>query len=156
MKEKTVCFSGHRNISFKEVIFISKKLNNVIKNLISKGFCYFGVGGAIGFDTIAALEIIKLRKKYPHIKLIIVLPCCNHSKYWKYRNKFIYKLIEKQADKIVYLSKEYFKGCTLKRNRHLVDYSSICVCYLINNNSGTGYTVNYAKNKNLKIINIAE
>ena len=43
-----------------------------------------------------------------------------------------------------------------KRNRHLVDNSSICVCYLTENKGGTFYTVEYAKSKNLKVINIAD
>lgn len=43
-----------------------------------------------------------------------------------------------------------------KRNRHLVDNSSVCVAYLTANSGGTAYTVNYAESKGLKIINLAE
>ena len=43
-----------------------------------------------------------------------------------------------------------------KRNRHLVDNSSLCISYLTSDSGGTAYTVNYAKAKGLKIINLAE
>ena len=42
-----------------------------------------------------------------------------------------------------------------KRNRHLVDNSSACICYLTKSAGGTAYTVNYARRMGLRIINIA-
>ena len=39
-----------------------------------------------------------------------------------------------------------------KRNRHLVNSSSICLCYLNKQSGGTFYTVNYAYRKGLKVI----
>ena len=41
-----------------------------------------------------------------------------------------------------------------RRNRHLVNYSSLCICYLNKTYGGTAYTVNYAKENNLKIENM--
>ena len=43
-----------------------------------------------------------------------------------------------------------------KRNRHLVDNSSICICYLTKPTGGTAYTVNYARRCSLQILNIAQ
>lgn len=43
-----------------------------------------------------------------------------------------------------------------KRNRHLVDNSSVCVAYLTQSGGGTAYTVEYANKHGLKIINIAK
>ena len=42
-----------------------------------------------------------------------------------------------------------------KRNRHLIDNSSLCVCYLKEQSGGTVYTVTYAKAHGLNIHNIA-
>lgn len=42
-----------------------------------------------------------------------------------------------------------------KRNRHLVDCSSVCVCYLTKPSGGTAYTVKYAASGGLTIVNIA-
>ncbi len=56
---------------------------------------------------------------------------------------------------MVYTSQEYTKGCMFKRNRHLVDNSSVCICYLTKNNGGTAYTVDYAEKQGLEVINLA-
>lgn len=63
---------------------------------------------------------------------------------------------KRQADKVVYTSKEYTRGCMHKRNRHLVDNSSICIAYLTEQSGGTAYTVDYARKNGLIVINIAE
>ena len=43
-----------------------------------------------------------------------------------------------------------------KRNRHLVNHSSACICYLEKPTGGTAYTVNYARKCGLQIINLME
>ena len=63
--------------------------------------------------------------------------------------------IKAQADKVVYMAQQYTPGCMHKRNRHLVDHSGVCVCYLTKESGGTAYTVNYAKRHGVEIINIA-
>ena len=156
MNTETCCFSGHRNILENEYSAIQKRLENEIITLIHQGVRYFGAGGALGFDTMAALAVLQLRKKYPQIKLILVLPCKEQPDRWSERDKKIYNQIRDAADKVVYTSEYYHRGCMHKRNRHLVDNSGICICYLTEKSGGTAYTVNYAEQKGLKIINIAQ
>ena len=154
LKEKTCCFTGHREIAL-PVETIQYNLEKQLKELISSDVIYYGAGGALGFDTIAALTVIKLRQIYPHIKLIMVLPCKEQTKGWNSNDIEIYNYILNQADKVVYTSENYYPGCMHKRNRHLVDNSSHCICYLEKNTGGTAYTVNYAKEKELTIYNVA-
>ena len=56
---------------------------------------------------------------------------------------------------MVYTSQAYTAGCMHKRNRHLVDNSSVCVCYLTKDSGGTAYTVRYARKRGLEVINLA-
>ncbi len=42
-----------------------------------------------------------------------------------------------------------------KRNRHLVDHSGVCVCYLTKERGGTAYTAQYAQRQGLEIVNTA-
>ena len=135
---------------------VVKTLEAEMVKLIEKGYCYFGAGGALGFDTVAAQTVLHLKEKYTHIKLILVLPCVTQANSWSEEDREIYEDIKEKADKIVYTSKEYSRGCMHKRNRHLVDNSSVCICYLTENKGGTFYTVNYANTKQLKIVNVAE
>ena len=156
MKEKTVCFTGHRTIPMLKKWKIEKKLKETLEALIDNGYCYFGAGGALGFDTIAAQTVLGLKKKHPEIKLILVLPCKNQTRGWEEKDVSVYESIIEQADKVVYTQENYDRGCMFERNRHLVDNSSVCVAYLTEEKGGTAYTVNYANQKGVKVINIAE
>lgn len=155
MKDRTCCFTGHRRIPVEKVEEVKVKLKHTITIAIEEGYLYFGAGGALGFDTLAALNVLELKKEYPRIKLILVLPCVNQTRGWNKKDVEVYEYIKSKCDKYVYTSKEYTNGCMLKRNRHLVDNSSLCICYLTEDKGGTAYTVNYAKQKDLKIINMA-
>lgn len=155
MKNITCCFTGHRHIPLSKRKAVVQRLKTELSALINNGYQFFGAGGALGFDTIAAQTVLDLKEKYSHIKLILVLPCPNQTMGWKEKDIEIYEKIKQQADKVVYTSKECRKGCMHKRNRHLVDNSSVCICYLTEDTGGTAYTVKYAKSKNLTIINIA-
>jgi len=156
MREKTCCFTGHRNIPLLKRKAVVRNLKNELTTLIDKGYQYFGAGGALGFDTIAAQTVLELKEQFSHIKLILVLPCETQTRGWKEKDIAIYEEIKRQADKVVYTSKEYTRGCMHKRNRHLVDNSSICIAYLTEQSGGTAYTVDYARKNGLTVINIAE
>ena len=63
--------------------------------------------------------------------------------------------VREDEDKVVYTSHDYFRGCMFKRNRHLVNGSSVCIAYLTQEKGGTAYTVNYARQNNVQVINLA-
>lgn len=156
MKQKTCCFTGHRDIPSEAYQSIFKKTEDMVESLIKKGYLYFGAGGALGFDTIAAFAVLKLKERYPDVRLILVLPCLLQTRGWSSEDVGIYESIKKQADKVVYTSEEYTKGCMHKRNRHLVDNSSACIAYLTENKGGTAYTVDYAIKHGLTVFNVAD
>jgi len=156
LKENTACFTGHRKIPPEQLDMIAQRLKNVIIELIKSGYIRFSAGGALGFDTLAANTVLSLKKDYPEINLILVLPCLSQSDRWDSADKETYELIKERADEVIYTSREYIRGCMHIRNRYLVDNSSACICYLTEKSGGTAYTVNYAKKKNLPVINIAE
>jgi len=59
-------------------------------------------------------------------------------------------------DKVVCVSNTANRGAYLARDRHLVDGSAYCITYCTRNSGGTAYTVRYAKERGLKIRNIAK
>ena len=149
IKDRTACFTGHRTIPFLQKRKIKKRTKQILIEAIEQGYRYFGCGGALGFDTLAAQTVLELKNEYPQIRLILVLPCRDQT-------LAEYERIMKAADKVTYTSEQYYSGCMHKRNRHLVDNSSLCICYLTEQSGGTAYTVNYARSQGLSIINVAE
>jgi predicted GTPase len=118
--------------------------------LINNGYKTFLVGMAIGFD-LKVFEILQTKKKF-NIDVIACVPCKNQDKLWTFKQKEQYKTAIEQADKVVFISEEYFDGCMQKRNMYMVDNSSIVVAYMYAEIGGTKHCVNYAKKKNKNVI----
>lgn len=150
-KNITVCFTGHRHVIHKNVV---SALEEIITELAKDGFIYFGVGGAKGFDYLAAKSVLNLRRTFDQIKLIVVVPCKDYYDTWSFEDKQAYAEILSQADKVKILSDHYFRGCMQVRNKHLVDASSVCVYYKYKNAGGTAFTVDYATKKGLTTISV--
>ena len=156
MKEKTCCFTGHRELPEEQLPQLRNALFKVIVRLASQGITRFACGGALGFDTLAAQMVLVVKEAFPQIQLLLVLPCKTQDKYWPKEDQEIYREILARADRVVFVSETYIQGCMQKRNRLLVEGSSVCVCYCTKKQGGTVYTLNYAQQKGLKVIHLAE
>lgn len=156
VREKTCFFTGHRDIPQEKYAEIQRKLEAAVEGLVTKGIIYYAVGGALGFDMLAAMTVLKLKGKYPQLRLVLILPCKNHNFSWQGRDIRIFEGIRDHADKVVYTAERYYNGCMYKRNRHMAEGSGYCICYRERDTGGTAYTVNYALSLGIRIINIAE
>ena len=154
-RQQTAFFAGHRKLPA-DTEQISSVLEKELATLIESGYRFFGAGGATGFDTVAALSVLKLREMYPHIRLILVLQHRAQAKRWSKKDIAVYENIKNRADKVVYISDEFTRDCVYRRNRHFINGSSMCICYLSREDSGTEKTVRVARKEGLQIINIAE
>ncbi len=154
---KICSFTGHRIIPTATREAIKDRLHRTLVDLIEeKGVTLFIAGGALGFDTLAALEVLALREKYPEIRLRLAIPCDEQTKGWKDKDVLLYEEIMSRADEVVYTSHAYTSGCMHTRNRYMVDSSDFCVAYMTKASGGTAYTVKYALKNEKEVINIAE
>ena len=147
-KQKAVAFSGHRIL---DDDFSENLLEETILSYIESGYKYFLVGMAIGFDTKCFLILERLRKIYTSIKIIACIPCSEQPEYFSKKNKDLYYEMIKSADEQVLVSPSYYKGCMQKRNKFMVDNSSVLIAYLNKKTGGTYSTVKYAEKCNLQI-----
>lgn len=147
MKDKIVCFAGHRH-EFQN-IGIEQKLKETIITLIEKGYNVFYDGNKGSFDKICLSIIINLKQKYPNIKIYRILSNYNHKKEKcilpSFLNGFILPDIEHYHPKLK----------IKKRNEWIVDNSDILVCHIYETyKSGAYSTLKYAQKKNKPIIYI--
>ncbi len=155
MKEKSCSFSGHRELpTGAELVLLREKIEKTVKELIERGYTDFYAGGALGFDTLCALTVLKLRYRGNPIRLVLLLPYKAQAAAWSSMDKKIYADILSLADKVEYIGEEYTKDCFFKRNRMLVDKSCVLVNFLRKAPSGTAQTVNYAKKCGVELINL--
>ncbi len=154
-RSKAACFSGHRNLP-EDCTELRSNLKKAIISLIEQDVVYFGSGAALGFDQLAAETVLGLKESYPHIRLIMVLPCPpkEQSLKWSKKQQEHYIELLGKADKVRVLAPKYTSGCMLDRNRHLVDCSAYLICYLRKLSGGTFYTVKYAERQGVKILQL--
>ncbi len=156
-KNTTCCFTGHRNLTNAEKKECKEKLQRASDAFVKMGVTDFIVGGAIGFDTVAAVTLINLRTNlYPHIRITVAVPFEGQSKYFQPADRALYATILERADNVIILSKDYHPYCMSVRNRYMVDNSRYCVSYLTAEKGGTFQTVKYARSKGLTLFNLAD
>ena len=150
----TACFTGHRNIAYEDALRLPALLDRVLTDLIERGATTFRAGGAIGFDTVAALKVLELKERYPRIRLELILPCRNQTEYWEETAVRTYQYILSRADSHRFLFDTYFDGCMLERDRKLVEGSDVCVAFCKRSRGGTAYTFTHALRAGLEVINL--
>lgn len=147
-EDKTCAFSGHR-------IFYGgfdvEKLKKEIENLLVKGYNTFLVGMALGFDTVCFKLLEELRETNK-LRIVACIPCLSQAEKFSVQQKYDYNEMLESVDYIEYVSEEYFTGCMQKRNRFMVDNSSVLIAYLKKESGGTFGTVKYAQKCGKKII----
>ena len=156
--QQSACFTGHRTISG-NILSLRRRLYKAIeKDIIQNEITDFYTGGAIGWDTLAAQVILKIRESYPQVKLHLILPCSNaeQTEKWTAEQKKEFHRILSLADDVEYTSQRYFNGCMKVRNARLVECATYkCYCYWNDKRkrSGTFQTVNMAEKKGLLMEN---
>jgi uncharacterized phage-like protein YoqJ len=151
---RTVCFTGHRSIPYANAARLPDLLGQVISRLCERGATTFRAGGAMGFDTVAALKVLDMKEKYPGIRLELILPCRNQTERWDEVSRRTYEYILKNADSHRFLFDTYFDGCMLERDRRLVEGSDVCVAYCTRSRGGTAYTFSLALRSGMEVINL--
>ena len=151
---RTVCFTGHRVIPAQHALRLPELLESAITALVERGATTFRAGGAVGFDTVAALKVLELRERYPQVRLELILPCRDQTKLWSREDVQVYEYVLHAADSHRFLFDSYVDGCMLERDRRLVSGSDVCVAYLARSHGGTAYTFSQAVRGGLETINL--
>ena len=148
------CFTGHRSIPNGHWKPLSDLLDRTLESLIQRNITVFRAGGAIGFDTLAALTVLEKKERYPQVRLHLILPCRDQAKGWSEADRRVYDEILSHADEVTYVREAYSRGCMYERNRKLVQGSHCCVGYCTSDTGGSAYTLQYANKQGLRVINL--
>ena len=153
--EYVCCFTGHRHLPADKIDELLFQLNRTLDILIRSGVTVFRSGGALGFDTLAAFAVLDKKETNPNIRLEMCIPCKDQAAKWTPDEIDAYDQMLRRADTVTVLHEKYTPFCMHERNRFMVDGSDYCVAFLTKETGGTAYTVNYAKKKDVKVVNLA-
>ncbi len=147
-----VTFNGHKDTIMSDEL--RQEATMVIEDAIKEGADTFYCGGYGNFDSACARIIQDLHLKYPHIKSYLVTPYMNSV-----RQKTL-KFIEKQHiyDGFIYpeLENVPLKFAISKRNEWMVEQADVVIAYVDHDWGGAWTTLQYAKRKKKRIINLAK
>ena len=147
-----VTFCGHSDVSQRGNV--RQWLYEAVEGLITQETAdTFLLGGYGGFDRMASFVVWELKKKYPHVKSILVLPYLQkrinvNSAY--YESMFDLVLIPSILEGV------HYKHAIVLRNRWMVEQADYVIAMVERKEGGAYATLQYAKKKKKKIINLAE
>lgn len=120
---------------------------------LDMGISVFMTGMALGIDQLAAELVLMAKKNQPKdgIELWCAIPYDKQAAAWTNRERVRYHTILNQANRVDYVSHQYYDGCLLARNRFMIDNATHLIAVYDEQKGGTRYTVNYAEKKGLNV-----
>ena len=108
-------------------------------------------GMALGIDQWAAELVLMAKENRPNdgIELWCAIPYDKQAAAWTDKERARYHAILSRADRIEYVSHQYYDGCLLARNRFMIDNATHLIAVYDGQKGGTRYTVHYAEKKGL-------
>lgn len=154
---ETCCFTGHRKLDAQSLDAITQAIRTNVMQLLAKGVVSFRLGGAVGFDTLAASVLFEMRKDHPEINVTLYYPFPEYYANWPQADMERYFQLLPQYDASICVCDHTRRPsyAFLKRDRRLVDGSRYVIAYCTKKTGGTAYTLRYAEKQGCEIINLA-
>lgn len=150
----TCAFTGHRIIKDEHRARLGEMLACAIEHAYDLGCRRFIAGGALGFDTEAAREVIRFRLLHPDVSLILFLPCIEQDEGWSERQRSLYAYLLSSANEIRYVSEVYDRDCMRRRNKTMAEECDMMIAYVSRDRSGSSQTVRLARSFGKEIHNL--
>lgn len=136
---QTCCFIGHRDLDGRD---LTPQIIYAAEQLIFKGVRVFLNGGMGDFDRQSAYVVRWLKKRYPTVQSLLIIP------YLTFRCDY-----SDAFDEILYPDLETipFKQAILRRNRFMVEESAYAISHVVYPWGGSHRTLQYAQKRGLQI-----
>ncbi len=161
----TCCFTGHRPKALPwgtreddaRCVQLKMELAARLEGIYEAGWRHFLCGMALGCDTYFAEAVIALRAEHPDVTLEAVVPCGSQPDRWGVAQRQHYNDLLNACDKVTVLQIHYTPDCMQRRNRCMVDRSSLLLACYTGYPGGTQSTLLYARRQGVEsvIIEIA-
>ena len=155
-RKKRCCFTGLRPQKLTRPIDdIKVDLENEILRAVADGYTTFITGMAYGTDIWAGNIVVRLKDRFPDLKLIAAIPFPDFSGGWSEEWKEKYKRLIEKADMVKIIANDYSPAVYQRRNEWMVDHSSKVIAVYDGKVGGTRNTINYARKENVNIVTLA-
>ena len=158
--DKTCCFTGHRpaklpwgsDESDERCQALKLELSARLEGIVQAGYRNFICGMAEGCDLYFAEAVLAMRGRLPDVTLEAAIPCDKQADSWSAFQLRRYEHIMAECDTVTFVQHRYSPGCMMRRNRYMVDRSSLLLACFDGQTGGTMNTILYAQRSGLKVI----
>ena len=154
-------FTGHRpeklpwgdNEHDPRCLALKDSLREMVEKAYADGYRHFICGMARGCDTYFGEEVLRLRRRVQDITLEAAIPYEGQADHWPPADRLRRQRLLNQCDLETVVQHHYTKGCMLRRNRYMVDRSSLLIAvYDGTPKGGTMNTLAYALRQGVETI----
>ena len=162
VRDTTCCFTGHRpaklpwgtNENDPRCLALKEELASRLDGIYEAGYRHFLCGMAEGCDMYFAEAVLALRDRHGDVSLEAAIPCGTQPDKWEFQQRQRYNRLLDSCDKVNVLQINYTPDCMLRRNRYMVDRSSLLLACYDGRPGGTMSTILYAQRQNCTVVMI--
>lgn len=160
-REHTCCFTGHRpnklpwgsNEGDPRCLALKERLAREVEAAYDKGYRHFISGMALGCDLYFCEAVLNLRTCREGVTVEAAIPCEEQAARWQEGDRRRYFALVEQCDYETMVQHRYTHGCMQRRDRYMVDHSSLLIAaYDGMTLGGTMYTLTYAMRQGLETV----
>ena len=133
---------------------VKSDLAELLEDCYRQGYRHFICGMAQGADMYFGEAVLALREKHPDVTLEAAIPCEEQAARWKERDRNRYFGLVERCDLETMVQHRYTSGCMQRRNRYMVDRSSLVLAVYDGMLGGTMYTLTYAMRQGVRVVTI--
>ncbi|NLW65045.1 MAG: DUF1273 domain-containing protein [Clostridiales bacterium] len=158
-KNTSCCFTGHRpeklpwgyNESDPRCLDLKERIFAAAEAAYHSGTRHYICGMAAGCDLYFCEAIIELRSWHDDITLEAAIPWSGQSGSWSMPLRRRYDRLVEDCDCYTLVQEHYTPECLMKRNRYMVDSSSLLIAAYNGKPGGTMKTMLYAMRQGIEI-----
>lgn len=161
-REKTCCFTGHRpnklpwgsDETDRRCVELKEAIRREVEAAYDRGFRHFICGMAQGCDFYFCEAALALREERPGVTVEAAVPCEEQAEKWRPEDRERWERLVGLCDYETVVQRHYDRGCMLRRDRYMVDRSSLLIAAFDGTAGGTQYTLLYALRRGVETVTL--
>ena len=160
-RRDTCCFTGHRTERLPwgeqendpRCLALKDRLDDALEAAYAGGYRHFICGMARGADLYFCEAVLALRQAHPDVTLEAAVPYQGQTDRWPETDRRRRDILLAQCDYETVVQHHYSAGCMSRRNRYMVDKSSLLLAvYDGQPKGGTMNTLLYATQQGVRTV----
>ena len=162
-RQESCCFTGHRpgklpwrfDEGDRRCLVLKARIADALEAAYQEGYRHFLCGMAQGCDLYFCEAALELRDRCPGVTVEAAVPCPTQADNWPPDQRARYRRLLAACDGETVVSRRYTAGCMQRRDRYMVDHAALLIAAFDGSPGGTRYTVQYAMEQGLDIVDLA-